>query len=32
MRGLGQSIRQFNDAKNNITDELKEGIKEKDAF
>ena len=32
MRGLGQGIRQFNDAKNNITDELQEGMKEKDTI
>jgi len=29
MRGLGQGIRQFNDAKNNVKNEIEEGIKEK---
>jgi len=26
MRGLGQGIRQFNDAKNNVKNEIEEGI------
>lgn len=30
MRGLGRGMREFNDAKSNITKELEEGIKEKD--
>lgn len=30
MRGLGRGIREFNDAKTNVTKELEEGIKEKD--
>jgi sec-independent protein translocase protein TatA len=30
MRGLGKGIREFNDAKGNITKELEEGMKEKD--
>ncbi len=30
MRGLGRGIREFNDAKNNVTRELEEGMKEKD--
>ena len=30
MRGLGKGIREFNDAKNNVKKEIKEGIKEKD--
>jgi len=30
MRGLGEGIREFNDAKNNVKKELEEGIKEKD--
>lgn len=30
MRGLGKGIREFNDAKGNITKELEEGIREKD--
>ncbi|MCO6495697.1 MAG: twin-arginine translocase TatA/TatE family subunit [Bacteroidetes bacterium] len=29
MRGLGQGIREFNDAKNNVKKEIKEGMKEK---
>ena len=28
MRGLGRGIREFNDAKNKVSSELKEGIKE----
>ncbi len=31
MRGLGQGIREFNDAKNNVKKELEEGMKEKDS-
>jgi sec-independent protein translocase protein TatA len=31
MRGLGRGIREFNDAKNNVKQEIEEGIKEKDA-
>lgn len=30
MRGLGRGIREFNDAKSNVTKELEEGLKEKD--
>jgi sec-independent protein translocase protein TatA len=30
MRGLGKGIREFNDAKTNVTRELEEGMKEKD--
>jgi sec-independent protein translocase protein TatA len=30
MRGLGRGVREFNDAKGNITKELEEGMKEKD--
>ena len=30
MRGLGKGIREFNDAKTNVTKELEEGMKEKD--
>ncbi len=30
MRGLGRGIRDFNDAKTNVTKELEEGMKEKD--
>lgn len=30
MRGLGRGIREFNDAKTNVTKELEEGMKEKD--
>ena len=30
MRGLGRGIRDFNDAKSNVTKELEEGMKEKD--
>lgn len=28
MRGLGRGIREFNDAKNNVTREIKEGMNE----
>ena len=31
MRGMGRGIREFNDAKSNVTKELEEGLKEKDA-
>ncbi len=30
MRGLGKGIRDFNDAKSNVTKELEEGMKEKE--
>lgn len=30
MRGLGKGIREFNDAKANVSKELEEGMKEKD--
>jgi len=30
MRGLGRGIREFNDAKNNVKEELEEGMSEKD--
>lgn len=30
MRGLGKGIREFNDAKSNVTKELEEGMKEKE--
>jgi sec-independent protein translocase protein TatA len=30
MRGLGKGIREFNDAKNNVSREIEEGIREKD--
>ena len=30
MKGLGKGIREFNDAKGNVTKELEEGMKEKD--
>jgi sec-independent protein translocase protein TatA len=30
MRGLGKGIREFNDAKSNVTREIEEGLKEKD--
>ena len=29
MRGLGKGIRDFNDAKSNVTKEMEEGLKEK---
>ena len=33
MRGLGKGIREFNDAKNNVRQEIEEGMKEKaDSF
>jgi sec-independent protein translocase protein TatA len=31
MRGVGRGIREFNDAKNNVKNEIEEGMKEKDA-
>jgi len=30
MRGIGRGIREFNDAKSNVKNEIEEGIKEKD--
>ena len=30
MRGLGRGIREFQDAKNNVKQEIEDGIKEKD--
>ena len=30
MRGLGNGIREFNDAKNNVKKEMEEGMQEKD--
>jgi sec-independent protein translocase protein TatA len=30
MRGMGRGIREFNDAKNNVKQEIEEGMKEKD--
>ncbi len=30
MRGLGRGMREFNDAKSNVTKELEEGMKEKE--
>jgi sec-independent protein translocase protein TatA len=30
MRGVGKGIREFNDARSSISDELNEGMKEKD--
>ena len=30
MRGLGKGIREFNDAKNNVKKEIKDGMNEKD--
>jgi sec-independent protein translocase protein TatA len=30
MRGLGKGIREFNDAKNNVSREIEEGMREKD--
>jgi len=30
MRGVGRGIREFNDAKNNVKNEIEEGMKEKD--
>ena len=31
MRGLGKGIREFNDAKNNVRQEIEEGMKERPA-
>jgi sec-independent protein translocase protein TatA len=31
MRGIGRGIREFNDAKTNVKNEIEEGIKEKDS-
>lgn len=31
MRGIGKGVREFNDAKSNVTKELEEGMKEKQA-
>ncbi len=30
MRGMGRGIREFNDAKNNVKQEIEDGMKEKD--
>lgn len=30
MRGVGKGIREFNDAKSNVKDELEQGMREKD--
>ncbi|ULQ52580.1 Sec-independent protein translocase subunit TatA/TatB [Flavihumibacter fluvii] len=30
MRGMGRGIREFNDAKNNVKQEIEEGMKEKE--
>ncbi len=30
MRGLGRGIREFNDAKNNVKDEIEQGMREKE--
>jgi sec-independent protein translocase protein TatA len=30
MRGIGRGIREFNDAKGNVKNEIEEGMKEKD--
>jgi sec-independent protein translocase protein TatA len=30
MRGIGRGVREFNDAKNNVKNEIQEGINEKD--
>ncbi len=30
MRGVGRGIREFNDAKNNVKNEIEEGMNEKD--
>ena len=30
MRGIGKGIREFNNARNNLTDEIKEGMKEEE--
>jgi sec-independent protein translocase protein TatA len=31
MRGVGRGMREFNDAKNNVKNEIEEGMKEKDS-
>ncbi len=31
MRGVGRGVREFNDAKNNVKNEIQEGINEKEA-
>lgn len=31
MRGIGKGVREFNDAKTNVKDQIAEGMKEKDA-
>ncbi len=31
MRGIGRGVREFNDAKTNVKNEIEEGMKEKDA-
>lgn len=31
MRGVGRGLREFNDAKNSVTREIEEGMKEKDS-
>jgi sec-independent protein translocase protein TatA len=31
MRGIGRGIREFNDAKSNVKNEIEEGMKEKDS-
>jgi sec-independent protein translocase protein TatA len=30
MKGIGRGMREFNDAKNNVKNEIEEGMKEKD--
>ena len=30
MRGLGRGVREFNDAKNNVSKEIEEGMRERD--
>jgi sec-independent protein translocase protein TatA len=30
MRGIGQGVREFNDAKKNVKDQIEEGMKTKD--
>jgi sec-independent protein translocase protein TatA len=30
MRGIGQGVREFNDAKKNVKDQIEEGMKSKD--
>ena len=30
MRGIGRGMREFNDAKNNVKNEIEEGMKDKD--